>query len=208
MLFDVRLKFTHGVNTGIQQGISIRITHHYTTPQKSTTSLSIQAHPAAQIAPRMLLPLGPHRLLLALLTRGRRALAGIQAMSSAAPAPAQGSRRPLRGVVFDMDGTLTVPVIDFPAMYREVLGGDAAYAAARAAGGGSIDILHCIEGWAPDKQRHAYEVIARFEKEGLDRLQIMPGERPLRLLPCCWVLVSSAGAVLCWFGLSSVWDCL
>ncbi|CAD6241739.1 unnamed protein product [Miscanthus lutarioriparius] len=74
-----------------------------------------------------------------------------------APAPAPGPRRPLRGVVFDMDGTLTVPVIDFPAMYREVLGGDAAYAAARTTGGGAVDILHCIEDWALDKQRHAYE---------------------------------------------------
>ncbi|KAF8690016.1 hypothetical protein HU200_041657 [Digitaria exilis] len=121
--------------------------------------------------------LGPQRLLLGPLARGRRAaVAGVRAaMSSAAPR----SRRPLRGVVFDMDGTLTVPVIDFPAMYREVLGGDEAYAAARAAGGGAVDILHCIEGWAPDKQRHAYEVIARFEKEGLDRLQIMPGASEL-----------------------------
>nr|CAB3448325.1 unnamed protein product [Digitaria exilis] len=119
--------------------------------------------------------LGPQRLLLGPLARGRRAaVAGVRAaMSSAAPR----SRRPLRGVVFDMDGTLTVPVIDFPAMYREVLGGDEAYAAARAAGGGAVDILHCIEGWAPDKQRHAYEVIARFEKEGLDRLQIMPADQ-------------------------------
>ncbi|XP_062220717.1 haloacid dehalogenase-like hydrolase domain-containing protein At2g33255 [Phragmites australis] len=126
--------------------------------------------------PRLLL--GPHRLLLAApLPRRRRRLA-CRAMSSAAtPAPAQ--RRPLRGVVFDMDGTLTVPVIDFPAMYREVLGGDAAYAAARAAGGGSVDILHCIESWAPDQQRRAYEVIARFEREGLDRLQIMPGASEL-----------------------------
>ncbi|KAJ1257201.1 hypothetical protein BS78_K186200 [Paspalum vaginatum] len=40
--------------------------------------------------------------------------------SSASPAPAaHQSRRPLRGVVFDMGGTLAVPVIDFPAMYRE-----------------------------------------------------------------------------------------
>ncbi|KAL5208415.1 hypothetical protein ABZP36_032850 [Zizania latifolia] len=99
---------------------------------------------------------------------------------SAAPAPL-GHRGPLRlrGVVFDMDGTLTVPVIDFPAMYREVLGGDAAYAAARVAGGGSVDILRCIESWAPDEQRRAYEVIARFEQEGLDRLQIMPGASEL-----------------------------
>ncbi|KAG0535461.1 hypothetical protein BDA96_04G368100 [Sorghum bicolor] len=136
--------------------------------------------------PRLLL--GPHRLLLggplaatasaAPLPR-RRAVAGRRVMSaSAAPAPGP-RRRPLRGVVFDMDGTLTVPVIDFQAMYREVLGGDAAYAAARAAGGGAVDILHCIEDWAPDKQRHAYEVIARFEQEGLDRLQIMPGASEL-----------------------------
>lgn len=77
----------------------------------------------------------------------------------------------LRGVVFDMDGTLTVPVIDFPAMYREVLGPEAY----KRAGGGSVDILHQIEAWGPEEQRRAYEVIARFEKEGLDRLQIMPG---------------------------------
>lgn len=128
------------------------------------------------LLPGGLLLLGPHRLLLGPVPGRRCAVAGIRAMSTAAPAPR--SRRPLRGGIFDMDGTLTVPVIDFPAMYREVLGGDAAYAAARAAGGGAVDILHCIEGWAPDKQRHAYEVIARFEKEGLDRLQIMPGERP------------------------------
>jgi len=150
--------------------------------------------------PRLLL--GPHRLLLggslaasaAPLPR-RRALAGRRAMStsafasaSAVPAPAPGPRRPLRGVVFDMDGTLTVPVIDFPAMYREVLGGDAAYAAARAAGGGAVDILHCIEDWAPDKQRNAYEVIARFEREGLDRVQIMSGQAATTsppCLPCC-----------------------
>ncbi|XP_052144561.1 haloacid dehalogenase-like hydrolase domain-containing protein At2g33255 [Oryza glaberrima] len=120
--------------------------------------------------PRLLLA---HRLLAgaaAPLPRRRTAAA----MSAAAP-----GTRLLRGVVFDMDGTLTVPVIDFPAMYREVLGGDEAYAAARAAGGGSVDILHCIEGWAPDEQRRAYEVIARFEQDGLDCLQIMPGASEL-----------------------------
>lgn len=131
------------------------------------------------MVPRLLLP---HRLLAAPLTRGlaRRTAA----VMSAAPDP-RGNRSPLRGVVFDMDGTLTVPVIDFPAMYREVLGGDAAYAAARSAGGGAVDILHCIESWAPDEQRRAYEVIARFERDGLDRLQIMPGE----LLAPRWILI-------------------
>lgn len=85
------------------------------------------------------------------------------------------TRARLGGVVFDMDGTLTVPVIDFPAMYREVLG-DEAYDAAKRAGGGAVDILHHVEAWPPAEQRRAYEVIARFEQQGLDRLQIMPGE--------------------------------
>ncbi|KAJ3691558.1 hypothetical protein LUZ61_020722 [Rhynchospora tenuis] len=94
-------------------------------------------------------------------------------MSVGAKASAR-TKATLRGVVFDMDGTLTVPVIDFPAMYREVLGPEA-YAAAKKAGGGSVDILHHIEAWGPQEQRRAYEIISRFEQEGLDRLQIMPG---------------------------------
>ncbi|XP_039127000.1 haloacid dehalogenase-like hydrolase domain-containing protein At2g33255 isoform X2 [Dioscorea cayenensis subsp. rotundata] len=81
----------------------------------------------------------------------------------------------LKGVVFDMDGTLTVPVIDFPAMYRTVLGEDT-YASLRSASpSGGIDILHHIETWAPAEQQRAYEIIAHFEQQGLDRLQIMPG---------------------------------
>ncbi|OAY77556.1 Haloacid dehalogenase-like hydrolase domain-containing protein [Ananas comosus] len=78
--------------------------------------------------------------------------------STMAAAAAGGTRARLRGVVFDMDGTLTVPVIDFPAMYREVLG-DEAYDAAKRAGGGVVDILHHIEAWPPAEQRRAYEVI-------------------------------------------------
>ncbi|WCJ24153.1 Haloacid dehalogenase-like hydrolase (HAD) superfamily protein [Euphorbia peplus] len=80
----------------------------------------------------------------------------------------------LRGVVFDMDGTLTVPVIDFTAMYKAVLG-DAEYSRIKAESPSGIDILHHIETWTPDKQRKAYEVILDFERQGQDRLQIMPG---------------------------------
>lgn len=81
----------------------------------------------------------------------------------------------LRGVVFDMDGTLTVPVIDFAAMYKSVLGPDE-YDRIRAQSPSGIDILHIIQSWPPDKQRRAYEIIADFERQGLDRLRIMPGQ--------------------------------
>ncbi|CAI9762754.1 unnamed protein product [Fraxinus pennsylvanica] len=84
----------------------------------------------------------------------------------------------LRGVVFDMDGTLTVPVIDFPAMYRTVLG-EKEYLKIKSENPSGIDILHHIETWSPDKQKQAYEIIADFEKQGLDRLQIMPGASEL-----------------------------
>ncbi|KAL7209809.1 hypothetical protein ACSBR1_031386 [Camellia fascicularis] len=80
----------------------------------------------------------------------------------------------LRGVVFDMDGTLTVPAIDFQAMYRAVLG-EQDYLAIKSKCPSGIDILHHIENWSPDKQHTAYETIADFERQGLDRLQIMPG---------------------------------
>lgn len=85
-----------------------------------------------------------------------------------------GTKARIRGVVFDMDGTLTIPVIDFPAMYRAVLG-EEAYRVAKKENPTGIDILHQVENWSPDKQLKAYETIAYFEKKGLDRLQMMPG---------------------------------
>ncbi|KAE8735994.1 Haloacid dehalogenase-like hydrolase domain-containing protein [Hibiscus syriacus] len=77
-----------------------------------------------------------------------------------------------------MDGTLTVPVIDFAAMYKAVLGEDE-YKRIRAENPSGVDILHHIEKWSPDKQQEAYQIIADFEKQGLDRLQIMPGAAEL-----------------------------
>nr|XP_010940688.2 haloacid dehalogenase-like hydrolase domain-containing protein At2g33255 [Elaeis guineensis] len=90
-----------------------------------------------------------------------------------------GGRATLRGVVFDMDGTLTVPVIDFAAMYRAVLGDEGLAAARAASPSGSVDVLHHIEKWAPPEQQKAYEIITHFERQGLDRLQIMPGATEL-----------------------------
>nr|ABK22255.1 unknown [Picea sitchensis] len=79
----------------------------------------------------------------------------------------------LRGVVFDMDGTLTVPVIDFALMKRMVLGDD--HADIKSGNTSRIDILHQIEQWSPDRQQKAYTIITDFERQAHERLQIMPG---------------------------------
>ncbi|XP_058752557.1 haloacid dehalogenase-like hydrolase domain-containing protein At2g33255 [Vicia villosa] len=84
----------------------------------------------------------------------------------------------LRGVVFDMDGTLTVPVIDFISMYKAVLGDDE-YHRIKASNPAGIDILNLIGDWPSHQQRQAYDTIARFEQDALDKLQIMPGAAEL-----------------------------
>ncbi|KAH9322141.1 hypothetical protein KI387_016780, partial [Taxus chinensis] len=77
----------------------------------------------------------------------------------------------VRGVVFDMDGTLTVPVIDFALMKRTVLGLDLGHHPHHI----NIDILQEIEQWTADRQQKAYSIITDFERRAHDRLQIMPG---------------------------------
>ncbi|XP_057424953.1 haloacid dehalogenase-like hydrolase domain-containing protein At2g33255 isoform X2 [Lotus japonicus] len=92
------------------------------------------------------------------------------------------TKTPLRGVVFDMDGTLTIPVIDFPAMYRAVLGDDE-YRRIKAQSPSGIDILSHIDRWPQHQQQQAYDTIADFERQALLHLQIMPGAADLcRLL--------------------------
>ncbi len=70
--------------------------------------------------------------------------------------------RTIKGVVFDMDGTLTVPCIDFQEMRRRV-------------GVEEGDILHVIHGWPVEKQEDAFRKIAEIEEEALEKLQVMPG---------------------------------
>ncbi|XP_004495253.1 haloacid dehalogenase-like hydrolase domain-containing protein At2g33255 [Cicer arietinum] len=84
----------------------------------------------------------------------------------------------LRGVVFDMDGTLTVPVIDFASMYKAVLG-DEEYQRLKALNPSGIDILKLIDHWPSHQQHQAYDTIAHFERQALDQLQIMPGAAQL-----------------------------
>jgi HAD superfamily hydrolase (TIGR01549 family) len=66
------------------------------------------------------------------------------------------------GVVFDMDGTLTVPVIDFAYMRQQV-------------GVHTGDILDVISTWPPEEQKRAHAAIAAIEDQALRDMQAMPG---------------------------------
>mmetsp|Transcript_33817 Transcript_33817/g.41675 ORF Transcript_33817/g.41675 Transcript_33817/m.41675 type:complete len:273 (-) Transcript_33817:1120-1938(-) len=68
---------------------------------------------------------------------------------------------PLKGVIFDMDGTMTVPVLDFAEMRRRV-------------GVESGDILQVIATWPKENQQVAHSVIAEMEQEALQKLELMP----------------------------------
>ncbi|KAH7623919.1 putative Haloacid dehalogenase-like hydrolase domain-containing protein [Nannochloris sp. 'desiccata'] len=70
--------------------------------------------------------------------------------------------RVIRGVVFDMDGTLTVPCIDFAEMRRR-------------AGVTEGDILTVIDAWPAERRAKAYAAIAEIEAEALQNMKIMPG---------------------------------
>ena len=70
--------------------------------------------------------------------------------------------RTLRGVIMDMDGTLTVPNHDFAEMYRRV-------------GCKTKDILTEIEGWPEAERARANSIIHEMETEALATMQRMPG---------------------------------
>lgn len=80
-----------------------------------------------------------------------------------ASAAAAKARPTLRGVVFDVDGTLTRPNIDFAAMYRRV-GVDPAH-----------DILAAVAAKPPTERKAAEAIIEHMESESRDSLELMPG---------------------------------
>jgi len=90
-----------------------------------------------------------------------RAMASRGASSASACA-----RRRVRGVVFDMDGTLTLPTIDFGALYREC-----------GLERGKADVLAHLaslpEGGA--ERARVVAVIERYEREGREQMALMPG---------------------------------
>ena len=84
--------------------------------------------------------------------------------------PPTGRRRPpvLRGVIFDMDGTLTKPNLDFGEMYRRC-GIDPAQ-----------DILESIAQMPHrEDQERAFAIIEEIEEEGRRTLELMKGAKEL-----------------------------
>ena len=68
-----------------------------------------------------------------------------------------------RGLVFDMDGTLTVPSLDFQAMRREI--------GLTSEG----DLAHLIFALPEEQQRRAWAVIERHEKEAIAHQRLQEG---------------------------------
>ena len=79
----------------------------------------------------------------------------------------ESQRRILRGVVFDMDGTLTVPNLDFDLMYR------------RCAVDKNKDILAVLAALPEEDAREKYRIIEEMEEEATRTLKIMPGAKEI-----------------------------
>ena len=69
---------------------------------------------------------------------------------------------PIRGIIFDMDGTLTLPVLDFQGL-RNKLGMDK-----------SMDILEFASTHPPDQRDKIYEMIEQWEAEGIANMKLRP----------------------------------
>lgn len=75
----------------------------------------------------------------------------------------------IRGVVFDMDGTITKPVLDFSAIRREV----------GAPPEGGPPILEFFETLSPEKKAGALEVLLRHEREAAQKAEFNHGAKEL-----------------------------
>eukprot|EP00245_Coleochaete_scutata_P006130 TRINITY_DN20292_c0_g1_i1.p1 TRINITY_DN20292_c0_g1~~TRINITY_DN20292_c0_g1_i1.p1 ORF type:complete len:239 (-),score=29.49 TRINITY_DN20292_c0_g1_i1:131-847(-) len=76
-------------------------------------------------------------------------------------------KRVLKGVIFDMDGTLTVPCIDFGEMRRRV--------GVRT----GVDLLAEIDSWSPTRQQAAYLEIEKIEEGARINMEIMKGAKEI-----------------------------
>lgn len=67
-----------------------------------------------------------------------------------------------KAIIFDMDGTLTVPAIDFTSLREEI-------------GATEGDILLEMEKWPKEKQANAWKVIERYESAVIAATQMQDG---------------------------------
>eukprot|EP00803_Ostreobium_quekettii_P006592 evm.model.scf_259.3 EVM.evm.TU.scf_259.3 scf_259:14241-19239(-) len=73
-----------------------------------------------------------------------------------------GGRRVLKGIIFDMDGTLTLPVIDFQEMRRRL-------------GVPRGDILEAMAAATTERRLEMNSIVEDLEREALASMEIMPG---------------------------------
>ena len=83
--------------------------------------------------------------------------------SSAAAGQEHGALERIKAVIFDMDGTLTVPVLNFHEM-RSRLGLRP-----------EQDILPTIQALPPPERERAMAVIKELEEEGVRKMEVQPG---------------------------------
>ncbi len=75
-------------------------------------------------------------------------------------------KRPVSGVIFDLDGTLTKPVIDFSAMRRRL-------------GIPEGDILAAVRSWPEERCREGMRVIEEIEEQALRDVEFQEGAREI-----------------------------
>lgn len=73
---------------------------------------------------------------------------------------------PIRGVVFDLDGTLTIPVLDFAAMRAEI-------------GVAEGDILHALARMPEEERERALRIIGRHEEAAAAGSELSDGASEL-----------------------------
>jgi HAD superfamily hydrolase (TIGR01509 family) len=73
----------------------------------------------------------------------------------------------LKAMLFDLDGTVTRPLLDFPAIKREI--------------GIPTDsfILEELEGMTPQERKRAMDIVERHEREAAEKSELNDGARPL-----------------------------
>ena len=72
----------------------------------------------------------------------------------------------IRGIIFDMDGTITVPYLDFSRIKAEI-------------GVGDCDLVEYM-GRAPEAERERIRLaLARFEEDGVVNARLNPGARKM-----------------------------